>query len=295
METGCIARLAGTWGRAIGGLPFRRRAGAGSGSRSETEDGRRRTRDAEAVPRSPSRRLASAGSLHLGRGVEELSGLTCMATGSTSPFFNPADSSANLVDPQSALDGALDRHRSAELAWLLKLQPDLDREMVAHARRRGVDFEQQPVWRISMRAWADPAPRPTASLSIVAAGRDTIADAVWCFAEAFGRSRGRSARTGAEPADRAVVHGLHREPVGRTGGYVHVGDDSQCAAGGRLQRRDSTVASRPRVRHRPHQSRPPCGTGPGLRICCLGPSPMGEAMYRRMGFESFGTYLEAVM
>ena len=53
--------------------------------------------------------------------VEDASGLTCIATGSTSPSFNPALSSPALLDPQSALDAARDRYQSAGLRWLLKL------------------------------------------------------------------------------------------------------------------------------------------------------------------------------
>jgi hypothetical protein len=45
--------------------------------------------------------------------VEDASGLTCVATGSTSPSFNPALSGRNLVDPRSALDGASERYRAA--------------------------------------------------------------------------------------------------------------------------------------------------------------------------------------
>jgi ribosomal protein S18 acetylase RimI-like enzyme len=228
--------------------------------------------------------------------VGESGGLTCMATGSTSPSFNPAYSGANLVDPQSALDGALDRYRSAELGWLLKLQPELDREMAAHAQRRGVEFEEQPVYRISMRAWADPAPRPTASLAIVAAGRDTIDDAVWCFAEAFEadpedlrRELGPNLLT--VPSFTVFIGYLSGEPVATsmlatTPGVQLAGVYSVATRPSHRGRGFGTALTRAALL---------AGRAQGYDTAVLEPSPMGEAMYRRMGFEPFGTYLEAVM
>jgi GNAT superfamily N-acetyltransferase len=228
--------------------------------------------------------------------VEESSGLTCMATGSTSPSFNPAYSGANLVDPHSALDGALERYRSAELPWLLKLQPDLDREMVAHAQRRGVEFDEQPVCRISIRDWVDPAPRPTASLSIVAAGTDTIDDAVWCFAEAFEadpeavrRELGPNLLT--VPSFTVFIGYLAGEPVATS--MLATTPSVQLAG-------VYSVATRPSHRGRGFGTALTtaallAGRAQGYDTAVLEPSPMGAAMYRRMGFESFGTYLEAVM
>lgn len=71
--------------------------------------------------------------------IEDAVGLMCMAIGSTSPCFSLAVWGTNLVDPRSALVRAVDRYRRAELPRLLKLQPVLDSEMIAHAQssRRG--------------------------------------------------------------------------------------------------------------------------------------------------------------
>jgi ribosomal protein S18 acetylase RimI-like enzyme len=228
--------------------------------------------------------------------VEESSGLTCMASGSTSPYFNPAYTSADLLDPQSALDGAREHYRRAELPWLLKLQPELDREMVAHAQRCGVDLEEQPVYGISIRSLAEPAPRSTASLSIVTAGSETIEDAVLCFAEAFEadpddvrRELGPNLLT--VPTFTVFIGYLSDEPVATS---MLATTPSVRLAG------VYSVATRPAHRGRGFGTALTtaallAGRARGYDTAVLEPSPMGEAMYRRMGFEQFGTYLEAVM
>jgi ribosomal protein S18 acetylase RimI-like enzyme len=228
--------------------------------------------------------------------IEDRAGLTCMATRSTSPYFNLALSGSDLEDPRSALDGALDRYGQAGLPWLLKLQPDRDRDLVAHAQHHGVGFEEQPVYRISARSWDDPAPRPTASLSVVVAGRDTIGDAVRCFTEAFeadpvdvGRELGPNLLT--VPSFTLFVGYLSDEPVatsmlattpsvGLAGVYSVATRPSHRSRGfGTALTRAAVLAARAQ----------------GYDTVVLEPSPMGAPMYRRMGFEPFGTYLEAVM
>jgi GNAT superfamily N-acetyltransferase len=228
--------------------------------------------------------------------VEDSSGLTCMATGSTSPSFNPAYSGANLVGPQAALDGALERYRSAGLRWLLKLQPDLDGEMVAHAQGRGADFDEEPVYRISLSTWVDSAARPSPSLSIVVAGSGTIDDAVLCVAEAFEADpddvRGElGSNLLTVPSFTVFIGYLSGEPVATsllatTPGVGLAGIYS--------------VATRPPFRGRGlgtalTAAALSAARAQGYEIAVLEPSPMGAPVYRRMGFEPFGTYLEAVM
>ncbi len=225
----------------------------------------------------------------------DANGLTCMATGSSSPSFNLAISGGELADPGSALAGAAERYRRAALPWLLKLQPELDQELVAEALRRGVEFDEAPVSWMSLRPWSVGA-RPTAGLSIVAAGKDTIEDAVQCFADAFGadpdelrRELGPNLLT--VPSFTVFIGYLAGEPVATsmlaTTPSVHLAGVY-------------SVATRP-----PHRGR---GFGTaltsaalleararGYETAVLEPSPMGTPMYRRMGFEPLGTYLEAVM
>jgi GNAT superfamily N-acetyltransferase len=228
--------------------------------------------------------------------VADSSGLTCMATGSTSAAFNLAISGAHLVDPHSALDGALERYRRAELPWLLKLQPELDEQLVAHAQRRGVEFDEEPVYGISIRPWAVQAPRPTPSLSIVPASDDTIDDAVQCFADAFDadpedvrRELGPNLLT--IPSFVVLIGYLSDEPVATS--MVATTRSAQLAG-------VYSVATRPAHRGRGF------GTAltraalleartQGYDTAVLEPSPMGAPMYRQMGFEPFGAYLEAVM
>jgi GNAT superfamily N-acetyltransferase len=227
--------------------------------------------------------------------VEDASGLTCVATGSTSPSFNPALSGRNLVDPRSALDGASERYRAAGLRWLLKLQPDLDREMIAYAQGRGIEFDEEPVYRLSLSTWADSA-RPSPSLSIVTASTDTIDDAGSCVAEAFEadprdvrRELGQNLLT--VPSFTVFIGYLSGEPVATS--------MLATTPGVRLAGIYS-VATRPPFRGRGlgtalTAAALSAGRAQGYDIAVLEPSPMGAAVYRRMGFEPFGTYLQAVM
>jgi ribosomal protein S18 acetylase RimI-like enzyme len=228
--------------------------------------------------------------------VEDSCGLTCMATGSTSPSFNVAIPGPNPSDPPSALDGALDRYREAGLPWLLKLQPDLDHELVAEARCRGVEFDAEPVYRISLHPWAVQAARPAASLSIVVAGEDTIDDAVRCFADAFEadpdalrRELGPNLLT--VPTFTLYIGYLSGEPVATamlaTTPSVHLaGVYSVATRPPHRGRGFGTALTRAALREARAQ---------GYDTAVLEPSPMGARMYRRMGFERFGTTLEAVM
>jgi ribosomal protein S18 acetylase RimI-like enzyme len=226
--------------------------------------------------------------------VDDADGLTCIATGSTSPSFNLAITGAGRGDPEAALDGALRRYRHAGLRWLLKLQPELDRELVAHARHRGIAFDEEPVYGISLRPWTDPA--PPGGLSVSVAGRDTIEDAVRCFAESFGvdpadvrRELGPNLLT--VPSFTVFVGYLGSEPVAtsmlattpgvRLAGVYSVATrpSHQGRGFGTALTRAALVAARAQ----------------GYETAVLEPSEMGAPMYRRMGFEPIGSYLEAVM
>jgi ribosomal protein S18 acetylase RimI-like enzyme len=233
----------------------------------------------------------------LGGWVEEASGLACIATGSSSPSFNLALSGEGLQDPQVALDAAHDRFREAGLRWLLKLQPELDRGLVEHARRRGLDLDEEPVYALSIRPSLATAALPSASpLSISVAGSDTISDAVRCFAEAFeadpdavSRELGPNLLT--IPTFTVFVGYLSGEPVASS---MLATTRSVGLAG------VYSVATRPAHRGR--------GFGTALTAAALAaageqgydtavlePSPLGARMYRRMGFEPVITYLEAVI
>jgi ribosomal protein S18 acetylase RimI-like enzyme len=229
--------------------------------------------------------------------VEQASGLTCIATGSTSPSFNLALSGEGSRDPRGALEAASDRFREAGLRWLLKLQPELDHELVVHARRRGFDLDEGAVYAMPIRAAAVTTALASASpLSISVAGRDTIDDAVRCFADAFdadpatvSRELGPNLLT--IPTFTVLIGYLSEEPVATamlatTRGVGLAGIYS--------------VATR-----RAHRRR---GFGTGLTAAALAaaaaqgydtavlePSPAGSPMYRRMGFAPLTTYLEAVV
>ena len=77
--------------------------------------------------------------------VGEAGGLRCIATGSASPSFNLVLSGDGVRDPQLALDRARERFEEAGLRWLLKLQPERDRALVAHARERGLHLDEEPL------------------------------------------------------------------------------------------------------------------------------------------------------
>jgi len=229
--------------------------------------------------------------------VEEASGLRCIATGSSSPSFNLALADEGLRDPREALDAAYDRFGAAGLRWLLKLQPDRDREVVGHARRRGLDLDEEPVYGMPIRPGAATAPLSSAApLSISVAGRDTIDDAVHCFAEAFDADRDAVSRELGPnlltvPTFTVFVGYLAGEPVASS---MLATTRSVGLAG------IYSVATRPAQRGR--------GFGTALTAAALAeaaqqgydtavlePSPSGAPMYRRMGFEPFTTYLEAVV
>ena len=229
--------------------------------------------------------------------VEEESGLTCIATGSTSPTFNPALSGEGLRDPRVALDAAHARFRGAGLRWLLKLQPELDREVVVHARRRGLDLDEEPVYAMPIRPWAAKVALPSASpLSISVAGSDTIDDAVHCVAEAFdadpdGISRELGSNLLTIPTFTVFVGYLSGEPVATS---MLATTRSVGLAG------VYSVATRPAHRGRGFgtaltTTALAAAMEQGYDIAVLEPSPSGAQMYRRMGFELLTTYLEAVI
>jgi ribosomal protein S18 acetylase RimI-like enzyme len=229
--------------------------------------------------------------------VEQTGGLTCIATGSSSPMFNLALSGEGPRDPRLALDAAADRFREAGLRWLLKLQPELDAELVVHARRRGLDLDEEPVYGMPVRPRAATAALSSASpLSIVVAGTDTIDDAVRCFADAFDADpdtlrRELGANLLTIPTFTVFVGYLAGEPVATS---MLATTRSVGLAG------VYSVATRPAHRGR--------GFGTALTAAALAaaaeqgydsavlePSPSGAPMYRRMGFEPLTTYLEAVV
>jgi GNAT superfamily N-acetyltransferase len=228
--------------------------------------------------------------------VEDSSGLTCVATGSTSPYFNPALSTTSLQDPGTALDAAIDRYRQAELSWLLKLRPDLDAEVAAHARRRGIDLSEEPVYALSIPTWAASDPTPNQSLSIVVATSASIEDAVQCVAEGFDadpddvrRELGPNLLT--VPSYTVFIGYLDDEPVATS---LLAATPSVHLAG------IYSVATRPTHRGQGFGSALTAAAvraarEQGYDTAILEPSPMGAAMYRRIGFEPCTTYLEAVM
>jgi ribosomal protein S18 acetylase RimI-like enzyme len=227
--------------------------------------------------------------------VVEASGLTCLVTGSSSPSFNLALSGEGRCVPSVALDAADERFREAGLRWLLKLQPELDHELVVQARSRGLVFEEEPVYAMPIRPWV--AALPSASpLSIREAGRDTIDDAVACFVDAFDANPEAVARELGPnlltiPTFTVLVGYLAGEPVATS---MLATTRSVGLAG------VYSVATRPAHRGR--------GFGTALTAAALAsawkqgfdtavlePSPSGVPMYRRMGFEPVAAYLEAVI
>ena len=229
--------------------------------------------------------------------VEGCSGLNCIATGSSSPSFNLALSDETLHDPQAALDAAEDRFGGAGLRWLLKLQPELDRDLIVHARRRGIELDEEPVYAMPIRPWAATAAlTPASPLSISVATPDTIDDAVHCFADAFDADPGEISRELGPnlltvPTFTVFVGYLAGEPVASsmlatTRGVGLAGIYS--------------VATRPAQRGRGFGTALTAAAlaeaaGQGYDTAVLEPSPSGAALYRRMGFEPFTTSLEAVI
>lgn len=92
--------------------------------------------------------------------VQDAHGLRCIATGSRSPSFNLALSSTHLHDPKFALDVTHERFGEAGLRWLLKLSPQLDGDLVRHARQLGIDLEEEPVYAMPIRPGAPPDDHP---------------------------------------------------------------------------------------------------------------------------------------
>jgi ribosomal protein S18 acetylase RimI-like enzyme len=229
--------------------------------------------------------------------VEQADGLTCIATGSASPTFNLALSGPGLRDPEVALDAAAVRFRAADLRWLLKLQPELDGQLAEHARGRGFELDEEPVYAMPIRPWvATAAVTPAVPLSISVAGRDTIDDAVHCFAEAFDadpdtvrRELGPNLLT--IPTFTVFVGYLAGEPVATAmlATTRHVG-----LAG------VYSVATRPEHRGRGFGTAVTAAAlaaagEQGYDTAVLEPSPSGAPMYRRMGFEPVATTLEAAI
>ena len=228
--------------------------------------------------------------------VEEASGLTCIASGSSSPSFNLALSSEGLRDPEVALDAADHRFGQAGLRWLLKLQSELDHELVGHARKCGLDLDEEPVYAMRIRPGTAGALSSASPLSIRAADSDTIDDAVHCFADAFAtepdavrRELGTNLVT--IPTFTVFVGYLEEEPVATS---MLATTRSVGLAG------IYSVATR-----HTHRGR---GFGTALTAAALAaaeeqgydtavlePSPSGASMYRQMGFEPLTTYLEAVI
>jgi ribosomal protein S18 acetylase RimI-like enzyme len=229
--------------------------------------------------------------------VEQASGLTCIATGSTSPSFNLALSGGGPRDPQVALDAAKDRFREAGLRWLLKLQPELDHDLVVHARRRGHDLDEEPVYGMPIRPEVTTAAlASTSPLSISVARRDTIDDAVRCFAEGFDadpdtvrRELGPNLLT--VPTFTVFVGYLSGDPVAT----AMLATTSEVGLAGVY-----SVATRPVHRGRGFGTAITAAAlaaagEQGYDTAVLEPSPSGAPMYRRMGFEPLTTYLEAVI
>jgi ribosomal protein S18 acetylase RimI-like enzyme len=225
--------------------------------------------------------------------VEEASGLRCIATGSPSPSFNLALSGEGLRDPQVALDAAHERFDEPGLPWLLKLQPELDHDLVVHARRRGLDLDEEPVYVMPIRPWAATAPLPSASpLSIVVAGTDTIDDAVHCFADAFD----------ADPAAVGRLFGPNLLTIPTFTVFVGYLAGEPVATSMLATTRSSGLAGVYSVATRPAHHGRGFGTAltaaaltaaaeQGYGTAVLEPSPSGAPMYRRMGFEPLTTYL----
>jgi ribosomal protein S18 acetylase RimI-like enzyme len=149
---------------------------------------------------------------------------------------------------------------------------------------------------MSIRSEAVTAPSPTASLSIVAAGDETIDDAARCLAEAFEADpedvrRELGANLLTVPTFTVFIGYLSGEPVATSmlattssvqlAGVYSVATRPSCRGRGfgTALTRAALLAARAR----------------GYDTAVLEPSPMGAAMYRRMGFKPLGTYLEAVM
>jgi ribosomal protein S18 acetylase RimI-like enzyme len=229
--------------------------------------------------------------------VDAANGLSCIATGTPNPAFNLALSTEGPVDPSMALDAARDRFRAAGLRWLLKLQPELDHEVAAHARRCGLEFDEEPVYVMPIRPRTTTADVPSTSpLSIRAADQHTIDDAISCFADAFdddpdavSRELGPNLLT--VPTFTVFVGYLSDEPVAtsmlattRSVGLAGIYSVGTCRA--HRGRGFGTALTAAALDAAARQ---------GYDTAVLEPSPSGAPMYRRMGFEPLTTYLETVI
>ncbi len=229
--------------------------------------------------------------------VHDAHGLRCIATGSPSPSCNLALSDADRRDPRAALDAAHQRFGQARLSWLLKLSPQLDEDLVGHARRRRLHLEEEPVYAMPIRPRTATSASSSASrLSIRVADHDTIDDAVACFADGFG--------TEPDAVRRELGPNLLTIPTFT----VFVGElDGEAVATSMLATTaDVGLAGIYSVATRvAHQGR---GFGTALTAAAvsaaaqqgydtavLEPSPSGAPMYRRMGFEPVTSTLEAVV
>lgn len=229
-----------------------------------------------------------------GGSVEDHHGVTCIATGSDSPSFNPAFPSQAVASPSSALDAVADHYRRASLHWLLKLHPEQDRAVLEDAQARGFEFSAVPLFALTIDTYDHPP--ILEGLSVVTAGAGNIADAVVCLAEAFGVDAGRIGRElGANlltvPRFTVFVGYVGNEPVATSMLAETEGGDLAGVY---------SVATRPTLARR--------GFGTALTaaaieeaakrrhdVVVLEPSDLAQAMYARMGFVHFGTYAEAVV
>ena len=229
--------------------------------------------------------------------VQDVHGLRCIATGSRSPSFNLALASESRHDPKVALDAAHERFGEAGLPWLLKLSPQLDGDLVQHARQLGLDLEEEPVYAMPIRSGAaTSASSSDAALSIRVADDTTIHDAVACFADAFGAEPDRVRRELGPnlltiPTFTVFVGYLEQEPVATsmlatTSGVGLAGIYSVATRVAHQGRGFGTALTAAAVSAAAQQ---------GYDTAVLEPSPSGAPMYRRMGFEPVTSTLEAVI
>ena len=226
--------------------------------------------------------------------VEDHHGVTCIATGSESPSFNPAFPSPAVDSPTAALDEITDRYRRANLRWLLKLQPERDSAILREAQDHGLQFSPVPLFALTLDSYGAP-PIPE-ELSIVPATESNIADAVRCLAEGFDAD---SASVGHEL-------GANLLSVPRFSVFVGYVDNEPVATSMLAETEGGGLAGVYSVATRPTRARRGFGAAltaaaieealrHGHRVVVLEPSDIAEAMYARMGFVQFGTYAEAVI
>ncbi|MDP9067883.1 MAG: GNAT family N-acetyltransferase [Actinomycetota bacterium] len=226
--------------------------------------------------------------------VEDHHGVTCIATGSESPSFNPAFPSHVVASPPEALDAVVNRYRRANLRWLLKLHPERDSAMLEKAQGRAVEFSPVPLFALSMDAYE--APAIPEELSVVPATETNIDDAVRCLAEGF-------------DADNASIGrelGTNLLAVPRFTVFIGYVDEEPVATSVLAETEGGGLAGVYSVATRPNGARRGFGTALTAaaideaarrrhRAVVLEPSDMAESMYRRMGFTQFDSYAEAVL